>query len=231
MCETIHCKIKECRRHMNGKTMCQRKENVQEALQERKSVILPPVSTNEAYVDPRVILPPVSTNEISRINRALQAARFKRTAWIEGRAEINYQKAPFWYFTCSNCHEPTDYTGILDINCHYCRVKINPSPRAFIALTILDATGKMDTLALGEEAEKLMSIQATELTEINNQNMILLHHITQAIQGKRLLCFVKKATPREKAIKGTAFTIVTSYEVEQLATEQQTSLNFHNDYA
>ncbi|XP_071907437.1 uncharacterized protein [Coffea arabica] len=156
---------------MNGKTMCQRKENVQEALQERKSVILPPVSTNEAYVDPRVILPPVSTNEISRINRALQAARFKRTAWIEGRAEINYQKAPFWYFTCSNCHEPTDYTGILDINCHYCRVKINPSPRAFIALTILDATGKMDTLALGEEAEKLMSIQATELTEINNQSV------------------------------------------------------------
>ena len=61
--------------------------------------------------------------------------------------------------------------------------------------------------------------------------MILLYHITQAIQGKRLLCLVKKATPREKAIKGTTFTIVTSSEVEQLATDQQTSLNFHNDYA
>ena len=41
--------------------------------------------------------------------------------------------------------------------------------RACIALAIVDATGQMDTIALGDEAEKLMSIQAAELTEINNQ--------------------------------------------------------------
>ena len=61
--------------------------------------------------------------------------------------------------------------------------------------------------------------------------MNLLHRITQAIQGKRLMCFVKKATPREKAIKGTAFTIVTSYEAEQVAVGPHTSMNLHNDYA
>ena len=52
--------------------------------------------------------------------------------------------------------------------------------------------------------------------------MNLLHQITQAIQGRKLLCYIKTSSPYEKTIKGTDHVIITSFNEEEVTPLQRT---------
>lgn len=170
-----------------------------------------------SYANPYVLLPPVASNRISQISYIGQATNFDiGTAWIKGTISLEYRMGRLWYLACPHCYLPNDFSSSWGIMCCYCSQDIYTFPRACVTLTIKDDTGSVNAIAMGDEAEKLIGINSYRLYQADQENVHLTDHVASALKGRVMLFYVKHSSHAVRATKGARYTIVTSYDIDEV---------------
>ncbi|PIN04504.1 hypothetical protein CDL12_22960 [Handroanthus impetiginosus] len=115
----------------------------------------------------------------------------------------------FFYIACDNCHASYDAILNWSIDCQRCHETTVAKPRERVMVNIFDNTGSLDATAFGEEAVKIINMNATLAMEMNNAvNTPSVERMNKTLKDKKFLVRLKKTVKVYQENNQTQYTIL-----------------------